>query len=227
MRRRIEDEESENINDKYGGGKFQKVPIGDSQSNSIEVYNVYSGLDLSKVKCRKKVYNAILIVIVIGIFIMLSRILKLTQLINEDPDPILNNDNIREDFDEDDEEYKKYNNDDIKSEFFYILQKKEKIDLNNFSSPQLRKPENIKVIEKLEVSLDLEYEKFVHLRIKDPHNERWEVPDQDVLDKDYILNRNENKVPITKYSDEYEPHYDSQFFYVEFLYNETYDNEKY
>ena len=225
MRRRIEDEESENINDKYGGGKFQKVPIGDSQSNSIEVYNVYSGLDLSKVKCRKKVYNAILIVIVIGIFIMLSRILKLTQLINEDPDPILNNDNIREDFDEDDEEYKKYNNDDIKSEFFYILQKKEKIDLNNFSSPQLRKPENIKVIEKLEVSLDLEYEKFVHLRIKDPHNERWEVPDQDVLDKDYILNRNENKVPITKYSDEYEPHYDSQFFYVEFLYNETYDND--
>ena len=219
-RRHTEDnEESEN----FGDGKFQKVPIGDSQTNSIEVYNVYNGIDLSKVKCRRKVYKAVLIIIVIAIFIMLSRILKITQLINEDPDPILNNDNIREDFDEENEEY--YNNrynDDVASEFYYILQNKEKIDFKSFASPQLRKPENIKIIEKLEVSLDLEYEKYIHLRIKDANNERWEVPEKDVLDKEYILNRNENKIPITKYSD-YEPHHDSQYFYVELIYNETND----
>ena len=32
-------EEKENMKDKYGEGKFKKVPIEDSQ-NAIEIYNV-------------------------------------------------------------------------------------------------------------------------------------------------------------------------------------------
>ena len=47
-------EEKENMNDNFEGGKFQKVPIEDTQNNSIEIYNVYTGVDLSKEKCKKK-----------------------------------------------------------------------------------------------------------------------------------------------------------------------------
>ena len=216
MKRYIEDnEETENMSDKG----FEKVPIEDTQNHSIEIYNVYSGLDLSKTKCKKKVYKAVLIILVIAIFIMLSRILKISQLINEDPDPIPNNDHIREHYHQDDDEEDEYRNnyDEEMNEYFYIEQNKEKIDFKDFSSQQLKKPENIKLIEKLEITLDLEYDKFVHLKIKDANDTRWEVPEKDVLDKDYLLNKNDNKIAMSRYS----KIFDSQFFYIELLINDT------
>ncbi len=220
MKRYIEDnEETENMSDKG----FEKVPIEDTQNHSIEIYNVYSGLDLSKTKCKKKVYKAVLIILVIAIFIMLSRILKISQLINEDPDPIPNNDHIRENYHPDDDEEDEYRNnyDEEMNEYFYIVQNKEKIDFKDFSSQQLKKPENIKLIEKLEITLDLEYDKFVHLKIKDANDTRWEVPEKDVLDKDYLLNKNDNKIAMSRYS----KIFDSQFFYIELLINDTVGNE--
>jgi len=220
MKRYIEDnEETENMSDKG----FEKVPIEDTQNHSIEIYNVYSGLDLSKTKCKKKIYKAVLIILVIAIFIMLSRILKISQLINEEPDPIPNNDHIRENYHPDDDEEDEYRNnyDEEMNEYFYIVQNKEKIDFKDFSSQQLKKPENIKLIEKLEISLDLEYDKFVHLKIKDANDTRWEVPEKDVLDKDYLLNKNDNKIAMSRYS----KIFDSQFFYIELLINDTVGNE--
>ena len=220
MKRYIEDnEETENMSDKG----FEKVPIEDTQNHSIEIYNVYSGLDLSKTKCKKKIYKAVLIILVIAIFIMLSRILKISQLINEEPNPIPNNDHIKENYHPDDDEEDEYRNnyDEEMNEYFYIVQNKEKIDLKDFSSQQLKKPENIKLIEKLEITLDLEYDKFVHLKIKDANDTRWEVPEKDVLDKDYLLNKNDNKIAMSRYS----KIFDSQFFYIELLINDTVGNE--
>ena len=220
MKRYIEDnEETENMSDKG----FEKVPIEDTQNHSIEIYNVYSGLDLSKTKCKKKIYKAVLIILVIAIFIMLSRILKISQLINEEPDPIPNNDHIKENYHPDDDEEDEYRNnyDEEMNEYFYIVQNKEKIDFKDFSSQQLKKPENIKLIEKLEITLDLEYDKFVHLKIKDANDTRWEVPEKDVLDKDYLLNKNDNKIAMSRYS----KIFDSQFFYIELLINDTVGNE--
>jgi hypothetical protein len=152
---------------------------------------------------------------------MLSRILQISELINEDPDPVPNNDNINYNqkgkYDDDDDDYRYNNYDDEIDNYFYILQDKDKIDFKNFSSPQLRKPENIKIIEKLEITLDLEFDKYVHLKIKDANNPRWEVPEKDVLDKEYLFNLNENKISMSRYV----TNYDSHYFSIEVLINQT------
>ena len=219
-------EETDNMPDKIEEDKFQKVPIEDSQNNSIEVYNVHSGLDLSKDKCRRKIINSLIYTLIIVIIIILFRIFNLSSILSEEEDyeesgPNNDNDNnnMREDFDQENDknEHKNYQYDE-KIHYFYVNQEKEKINLNNFSSPQLRKPENIKLIEKLEITLDLEYEKFVHLKIKDANNQRWEVPEKDVLDKEYLLNRNDNTIEISKYSSHYESNY--QYFFIELLHND-------
>ena len=147
----------------------------------------------------------------------------MTDVFNEEVDSNLNNDNTKEDFAQDmnEEDFKNYIVDEDEGEHFYLIQKKEKIDFKDFSSPQLRKPENIKLIEKIEISLEIEYEKFVHLKIKDANNKRWEVPEKDVLDKEYILNRNDNKITVTRYSNIFE----SELFYIELISNETNKNE--
>ena len=214
-------EEKESINERYTGDKgFEKVPIEDSQNNSIEIYNVYTGLEISKGKCKKRVYNILIIVLIAIIIIMLKKILDITNIINEDSKPVLNNDYIQEHDPSNQNEFNNY--DDEENEIYYLIQKKEKINMSDFSSPQLRNPDNIKIIPKLEISLDLEYDKFVHLKIKDAENERWEVPDKDVLDEEYYLNRNDNKVPITKSSSVFDSHY----FYIELLSNNASNKTK-
>ena len=192
--------------------KFRKVPIEDMQNNSIEIYNVYSGIDSPKEKCRRKIYNIIMIILILFIVFMIYRILKITNLINDDEEPNMNNDFDFNNDDDEDEAYKKYNEDEDEAEYFYLEQNKKKATFN-FSSPQLRKAKNIKLIEKLQISLNLEYDKFVHLKIKDANNKRWEVPEKDILDKEYILNINDNKIEITKYND----NYDNDNFYIELL----------
>ena len=207
-------EESERMNERG----FEKVPIEDSQSRPVEVYNVYTSLD-PRAKCKKKIYNAILIILIVIVVFMIVKIINLTQLINEDPEPVYNNDNYygRKYNDPEGGFYNDSNYDDDYDEFFYIGQKKEDIKFDQFSSSQLRKPEKIKLIEKLKLSLDVEYDNLVHLKIIDPSKNRWEVPEKDVLDKEYLKNRNENKVGISKYS----RIIDSRTFYVEFDFNDT------
>ena len=214
-------EEKESINERYSEDKdFEKVPIEDTQNNSIEIYNVYKGLEISKGKCKKRLYNIIVIVLIVAIFFMIKKILELTNKINEDSKPILNNDYIKDYYKYNHSEYNDYENEE--NEFFYLLQKKEKINMSDFSSPQLKNPDKIRLIPKLEIRLDLEYDKFIHLKIKDAENERWEVPEKDVLDEDYYLNRNDNKVPITSYSRFFDTHY----FYIELFFNEANNKTK-
>ena len=212
-------DETYNLREKYPESKFQRVPIEDSKINTVEVYDVHAGFDLSKIKCRRKTSNYFIIALIIVMFIMMSRIFKLTDLISSDPEPVLNDDHIRDEFDQDDDMDNDYNYaEDESSKYFYIVQKKENISFTNFSSPQLRKPEKIKLVEKLEISLDLEYHKFVHLTIKDANNSRWEVPDKEVLDKEYTSKRNDNKITVTHDTYDYESEY--QYFYVELLKDE-------
>jgi hypothetical protein len=85
-------------------------------------------------------------------------------------------------------------------ESFILIQNGTKKDINSFSSPQLRNPKNIKLIEKLDISLELEYEKFVHLKIKDADNKRWEIPENDILNKDYLADKIDNSVSLNKYT---------------------------
>ena len=107
------------------------------------------------------------------------------------------------------------------AEAFTLIQEKNNIDINKFSSPQLRNPQNIKLIEKLEITLDLEYEKFIHLKIKDSNNKRWEVPENDVLNQKYLKDLIDNKSSLSRYS----KILDSEEFYIEFLSNKNVDED--
>jgi len=98
-------------------------------------------------------------------------------------------------------------------ESFILFQNESKKDINSFSSPQLRNPKNIKLIEKLEISLELEYDKFVHLKIKDANNKRWEIPENDVLSKEYLADKIENSITLNKYNKEA----NSQHFFLEIV----------
>ena len=60
---------------------------------------------------------------------------------------------------------------------------------NIYESPQLINKDNIKIIPELNISINIEHSKYVHLTIKDKNNERWEVP-KEILNSDYF---NENK----------------------------------
>ena len=220
-----EEEENHTFNDKKEMDKlenrdFETVPIEDSTNNSIEVFNVYKGIDLSKVKFKRKINQILLVILVIVIIFLMFKILGVSPIFNDDnSDPIFNNnDNFQDNFanqefdgDEDNEDYSVYD------EYFYLEQKKEKINMRELSSAQLRKPEKIKLVDKLQISLNLEYDKFVHLKIKDAENKRWEVPEKEVLDKDYLSNKNDNLVEFSKYS----KILDSQFFYIEVITNEA------
>ena len=79
---------------------------------------------------------------------------------------------------------------------FYLFQNISNIDINSFNSPQLRNPQNLKIIEKLEISLRIENEKFVHLKIKDMENERWEVPEDDIINEDFLIMIEDNELSL-------------------------------
>ena len=44
--------------------------------------------------------------------------------------------------------------------------------------------------------MDVEYDKFVHLKIKDSDNKRWEIPEYEVLNKDYLNYKNDNRISL-------------------------------
>ena len=232
MKHYNEDEENENINENYQNDKFdnngfETVPIKDGQSsNTIEVYNVYKGIDLSKTKFKRKINQIILVVLVIAIIFLMFKILNISQIINDDSENNMDNNNFPGNLDGPDFDPNLDNNDEVDvsvyDEYFYLIQNFEKIDMKKLSSPQLRKTENIKLVNKLQISLNLEYDKYVHLKIKDADNKRWEVPEDEVLDKDYLLRKNDNMIELSKNTKVL----DSQYFYIEILTNETEIKEK-
>ena len=83
------------------------------------------------------------------------------------------------------------------------------------SSPQLKNPKNIKPIDNLEITLEVEYDKYVHLKIKDSENKRWEIPKEEMLNKEYLYDLNENRIPLSIYSN----YLESKTFFIEFLTN--------
>ena len=215
------DDEESNMKDKSDFNKldnrdFETVPIEDSHTNSIEVFNVYKGIDISRSKLKKKLNQILLVILVIAIIFLMFKILNISPLFNDDSE-IINDDNNFQDNNFGDFDRNEDDDDNTYDEYFYMEQKREKIDLRQLSSPQLRKPENIKLVNKLQISLNLEYDKFVHMKIRDAENQRWEVPEKEVLDKDYLLNKNDNLVEFSKYS----KLLDSQYFYIEILSKEV------
>ena len=85
-------------------------------------------------------------------------------------------------------------------ETFYLEQNISEINMESFSSPQLRNPQNIRLVNKLEMTLCVEYDKFVHMKIKDAENPRWEVPDKGILNEDYLSAVENNRISLSIYS---------------------------
>ena len=174
-------EETENNNYKDDNDDFQKVPI----EHSIEIVNIINNINkISRDKFKKKFYkNALIIIAIISFLIITKKMLYdgIIKVIFENLDDAAdNNDNLFEN-DIDD---------------FYLFQNKSNIDINSFNSPQLRNPQNLKIIEKLEISLRIENEKFVHLKIKDMENERWEVPEDDIINEDFLIMIEDNELSL-------------------------------
>ena len=195
-------------------GEFKKVPIG--QAGEVEVYNVYTNINYAKEKLRKKVIKYFLTTAAIIIFLFITKRYLwdgIVQIFSEE------NDN-NEDYNYNYSSYfnGSYGNDkgiDNPVEHFYITQNLSEIDLDSLSSPQLRKPENIKLIKDLEITLCVEYEKFVHMKIKEAEKDRWEIPKEDILNKDYLKSVDDNTISLSLYS----RYLDSKGFYIEFLSN--------
>ena len=83
--------------------------------------------------------------------------------------------------------------------------------LNTFSCNQFRHPENIKLINQIDIDLSIEYEKFIHFKITDTNNkERYEVP-KEILSHKYLYNLSKNYNTLT---------------YNKSLYNFTIENNK-
>ena len=211
-----------NSTDNFGVEEFQKVPI----QHSIEVINIINNMNkMSNMRFKKKFYKTFLIIVVIVLFLYITKRYLydgIVQIVKDESNQKDNDDyKDRQKYIKDREKYikdfynKSYEGDiDLNSgEIFNVYQKKENIDLNSFSSPQLRNPKNIKLIEKLEITVDVEYDKFVHLKIKDSENKRWEIPEYEVLNKDYLNDKNDNRISLSKYTRSI----DSQNFYLELL----------
>ena len=202
MKIKIEDEYFD-TGEKDEEGEFVKVPIENNQSQPIEIFNTDNNIFKSFItKLKNKYYIVIIIILILILFIIAKRLIfnvNNTNNILEESKPSNIIDTINEDENYSKDNIDNNNNNNLKNEnLFYISQNKEKIDMKSFSSSQLKNPQNIKLIENLEISLDLEYENFIHLKIKDSSTKRWEVPEKDVLNKDYLKNKNNNKISLSK-----------------------------
>ena len=125
------DEDDLNIKDKSDMDKlenreFETVPIEDSHSHSIEVFNVYKGIDLSRSKLKRKLNQVLLVVLVIAIIFLMFKILNISPIFNDDSE-ILNDDNFQDNnFDGPDFDHNEDDDDTIYDEYFYMDQKKRK-----------------------------------------------------------------------------------------------------
>ena len=203
-------DESDNNNDIEVAGEFKKVPI----EHSIEIINIINNINkITRDKFKKKFFKISLIAVVIIAFLIITKKMiydGIIKVLIYDKDELNNNINYVGPWDN-----KSYDDDNIynRENIFYIFQNETKIDYNNFASPQLRNPKNIKLIPKLKIILGIEYQKFVHLKIKDIDNKRWEVPEEDIINKEYLQNKNDYEVLLSINSNKL----DSEFFYIEYF----------
>ena len=72
---------------------------------------------------------------------------------------------------------------------FKLNFKKTLFEINIFKSHRLLNKQNIHKINYLNISLNIEYSKYVHLQITDKDNKRWEVP-KEILNQEYFNNLN-------------------------------------
>ena len=177
MKIKIEDEYFD-TGEKDEEGEFVKVPIENNQSQPIEIFNTDNNIFKSFItKLKNKYYIVIIIILILILFIIAKRLIfnvNNTNNILEESKPSNIIDTINEDENYSKDNIDNNNNNNLKNEnLFYISQNKEKINMKSFSSSQLKNPQNIKLIENLEISLDLEYENFIHLKIKDSSTKRW------------------------------------------------------
>ena len=202
----------------YISGEFKRVPIERSQLGGVEVYNIYSGISYSKERLKRKIFRYSLTLVLIIVFIIITKTLLwdgIVELFSDDSNSYSNyNSNYNDSFGDIDT----INN---PLEKFYLVQNISEIDLKSFSSPQLIKPQNIKLVNRLEMTLSVEYDKFVHMKIKDADNPRWEVPEEDILNEDYLAAVENNRISLSIYS----RYLDSKTFYIEFLSN-RYSDER-
>ena len=205
MRANYEDEE-DGIS-----GEFKTVPIDYSQSSGVEVYNMYSS-GYSKDRLKKKILRYSLTIIAIIAFVFITKRYLLDGIIQIFTEDDGYNDNFNNYFNG---SYADAGQMENPVEHFYINQNITNIDMKAFSSPQLINPKNIKLINNLDITLCIEYDKFVHMRIKDAENPRWEIPKKDILNKDYLKDADDNSVSLSLYS----KFLDSKTFYIEFLSN--------
>ena len=79
------------------------------------------------------------------------------------------------------------------SSLFSYDKSKLPFDPKPYKCSQLINPQNIKLIQNINVSLQIEYDNFLHLKILDAdNNNRWIVPENEVLNPKYIFNRISN-----------------------------------
>ena len=204
-------------------GEFKNVPIEHSKNNEVEIYNMYTTPYSPRDRLRKKICKYAFIVFLIFAFIIFTKKVLLEGIVHmfydEEEDEFYNKNyfnskNYNFTLDEDGFEYNE-------GEIFYFHQNESNINIDSLSSPQLKNPKNIKLINNLEVTLGLEYEKFVHLKIRDAEKKRWEIPKMEILNKEYLYSLNDNKVPLSIYSN----YLESKLFFIEFITNK-FDEEE-
>ena len=76
---------------------------------------------------------------------------------------------------------------------YKLIQKKNILEINLNQSHRLLNKENIYHINNLKISLNIEHSKYVHLKIEDKDNKRWEIP-KEILNHEYFdsLSNKEN-----------------------------------
>ena len=180
-------------------GEFKNVPIKRTKTEDVEIFNIYTTPSNSGSKLRKKIFKYISIIILFCIFIIFTKHMLLDgihKIININYDEIDDddfNDNNKSNLDNEIVEYSE-------GEIFYLNQNLANINMKSLFSEQLKNEQNIKLIKNLEITLDVEYDKFVHLKIKDAEKQRWEIPKKEILNKKYLLSLNDNRVTLSIYS---------------------------
>ena len=180
-------------------GEFKNVPIKRTKTEDVEIFNIYTTPSNSGSKLRKKIFKYISIIILFCIFIIFTKrmlldgILKIININYDEIDDDDFNDNNKSNLDNEIVEYSE-------GEIFYLNQNLANINMKSLFSEQLKNEQNIKLIKNLEITLDVEYDKFVHLKIKDAEKQRWEIPKKEMLNKKYLLSLNDNRVTLSIYS---------------------------
>ena len=204
MRIKLEDEDQLNSQERYEEGGFVKVPIENNENQQMEISNKISKFffyNLFQIKNTKRITITICLIIAFIIFMISKNIIfksKNTDELYDEKIDVINR--AKSDLIEQIKNNLNKDNNHISDNLFYITQNKDEINIKNFSSNQLINPQNINLIEKIEITLDLEYKNFVHLKIKDASMKRWELPEIDVLNKDYLNNRQNNTLSASKKS---------------------------